>query len=213
MARAKRRRSGRVSASAQKGAQNQWKNYIKYGLGGAVVIAIVAAISFAVATGSGGGGSVGSTAADFDFSLYQGTSEVGFREGNLASLHGQPIILNFWAGQCPPCRAEMPQFEAFYQQFKDEVLLLGIDIGPFMNLGSHADAESLLEELRVTYPTGWTDDGSVPRKFGVTAMPTTVFLTSDGKIFEKSIGAIDANFLARATRDLMLAEAELEQGS
>ena len=63
------------------------------------------------------------------------------------------------------------------------------------------------------YPTGWTDDGSVPRKYGVTAMPTTVFLTSDGEIFEKAVGAIDANRLARSSRALMAAEAAAEQES
>ena len=90
-------------------------------------------------------------------------------------------------------------------------MVLGIDIGPFTSLGSHSDADALLRELGVTYPAGWTDDGSVPRKYGVTSMPTTVFITSDGIIFEKSVGAVDANFLARATRELLAAEAE--QGS
>jgi len=121
------------------------------------------------------------------------------------------MVLNFWAGLCPPCRAEMPQFQVFYEEFKDDIMLLGIDIGPFMNLGSHTDADALLRELGVTYPTGWTDDGSVPRKFGVTGMPTTVFIKSNGEIFEKASGAIDARFLARATQELMAAEAE--QGS
>ncbi len=65
----------------------------------------------------------------------------------------------------------------------------------------------------MTYPTGWTDDGSVPRKFGVIGMPTTVFIKSDGEIFEKAVGAIDAQFLTRATRDLMAAEAAAETGS
>ncbi|PKB72137.1 MAG: hypothetical protein BZY87_02045 [SAR202 cluster bacterium Io17-Chloro-G6] len=211
MARAKRRRGGRVSAAARQGSHDQQKKFIKYGLGGMAVAAVVLLIAFAVATSSGGSG-VGDTAADFDFSLYQGTSEVGFREGNLASLHGQdrPMVLNFWAGLCPPCRAEMPQFQAFYEEFNDEILVLGIDIGPFMNLGTHGDADALLRELGVTYPTGWTDDGSVPRKFGVTGMPTTVFLTSDGEIFEKAVGAIDANRLARSSKALMAAEAEAE---
>ncbi len=79
-----------------------------------------------------------------------------------------------------------------------------------MSLGSHRDADALLRELGVTYPTGWTDDGGVPRKFGVTAMPTTVFINSSGEIVEKAVGAIDARFLARATRDLLAGEAEQE---
>ena len=59
----------------------------------------------------------------------------------------------------------------------------------------------------MTYSAGRTDGGSVPRKYGVTAMPTTVFISSDGTIMEKSVGAIDANFLARASRELLAAEA------
>ena len=172
------------------------------------MVAVVALIVFAVASSSGSSGD-GSNAPDFSFSLYQGVEEVGFREGNLANLHGgRPIVLNFWAGLCPPCRAEMPQFQAFYEQSKDEIMVLGIDIGPFMNLGSKRDADALLRELGVTYPAGWTDDGGVPRKYGVTAMPTTVFISSDGTIFEKRAGAIDANFLSRVTLAMLADEAE-----
>ncbi|MDA1129552.1 MAG: redoxin domain-containing protein, partial [Chloroflexi bacterium] len=99
---------------------------MKYGLGAAAVTAMVALIAFAVASTNGGGG-VGEAAPDFEFSMYQGVSEVGFSEGNLSSIQGQPMVLNFWAGLCPPCRAEMPQFQAFYEGFGDEFLLLGID--------------------------------------------------------------------------------------
>ena len=100
----------------------------------------------------------------------------------------------------------MPQFQAFYEDFQDEVMLLGVDIGIFTGLGSHDDADALLRELGVTYPAGWTDDRSITSKYGVTAMPTTVFISSDGTIFEKSVGAIDANFLARASQELLAAE-------
>ena len=206
MAKARRRKGGRVSGAARLGAHKQRKNFMTYGMGAAATIAVLAAIVFAVASSSGSSGE-GSSAPDFEFSLFQGANEIGFREGNLARLQGRPLVLNFWAGLCPPCRAEMPQFQAFYEDFKDDIMLLGIDIGIFTGLGSRDDADALLRELGVTYPAGWTDDGSVPRKFGVTAMPTTVFITSDGVIFKKSVGAIDANFLAQATQDLLAAEA------
>jgi thiol-disulfide isomerase/thioredoxin len=185
---------------------------MKYGLGAVAAIVVVAAVVIAVASSSGSSGE-GEQAQDFNFSLFQGIEEVGFREGNFASLQGKPVILNFWAGLCPPCRAEMPQFQLFYEEFKDEVLLLGIDIGVFTGLGSRSDAEALLRELGVTYPAGWTEDGSVPRKYGVTAMPTTVFISSDGTIFERGVGAIDANFLARASREMLAAEAEAAAGT
>ena len=69
-----------------------------------------------------------------------------------------------------------------------------------------------LRELGVTYPADWTEDGSGPRKFGVTAMSTTVFISSDGTIVEKSVGAIDARFLARASQELLAAEAAVATG-
>ena len=87
------------------------------------------------------------------------------------------------------------QFQAFHEEFKDQVTLLGIDLGPFTGLGLHEDADELLQELGVTYPAGWTYDGSVPRKYGVTSMPTTVFIDSSDNIFDKRAGAIDRNAL------------------
>ena len=212
--RSRRRNNARVSAGARQGSKKQQKDLMKYGLGALAAIAVVVVVVIAVASSSGSSGE-GEQAQDFEFSMFQGIEEIGFREGNLASLHGQgkPMVLNFWAGLCPPCRAEMPQFQVFYEEFKDDIQLLGIDIGIFTGLGSHGDADDLLRELGVRYPAGWTDDGSVPRKFGVTAMPTTVFISSDGTIMEKSVVAIDANFLARASRELLAAEAEVAAGT
>jgi thiol-disulfide isomerase/thioredoxin len=184
---------------------------MKYGLGAVASIVVVAAIVFAVASSSGGGGE-GQQAQDFEFSMFQGIEEVGFHDGNLARLEGKPLVLNFWAGLCSCCRAEMPQFQVFYEEFKDQIQLVGIDIGVFTGLGSRNDADALLRELGVTYPAGWTEDGSGPRKFGVTAMPTTVFISSDGTIVEKSVGAIDARFLARASQELLAAEAAVATG-
>ena len=64
----------------------------------------------------------------------------------------------------------------------------------------------------MTYPTGWTEGGGVPHKFGVTAMPTTVFINSDGMIVEKSVGAMGARFLARASEELLAAESVVAKG-
>jgi thiol-disulfide isomerase/thioredoxin len=64
------------------------------------------------------------------------------------------MILNFWAGQCPPCRAEMSQFQAFHDDFKDEIMLLGVDIWILAGIDSHRDAELLPRELGITYPAG-----------------------------------------------------------
>ena len=106
----------------------------------------------------------------------------------------------------------MPQFRVFYGEFKDQIQLVGIGIEVFTGLGFWNAADALLRELGVTYPAGWTEDGGVPRKFEVTAMLTTVFISSSGTIVEKSVGAIDAMFLARASQELLAAEAAVANG-
>jgi thiol-disulfide isomerase/thioredoxin len=168
---------------------------------GAVGLAAVALVIF-VAIGA----ARASNAPNFSFSLYQGANELGGRDLELSRLQAQPVVLNFWAGLCPPCRAETPEFQRFYDKYHDQVTLVGIDIRPFMGLGSHRDAENLLRELGITYPAGFTGDGGVSRKYKVTGMPTTVFITSDGEIFERRTGAINRNTLVRLTTGMLRAE-------
>ena len=64
----------------------------------------------------------------------------------------KPVVLNFWAGLCPPCRAEMPDLQRVNDRFGDRVLLFGLDVGPFVLLGSREDGKELLEEawIKVT---------------------------------------------------------------
>ena len=96
-------------------------------------------------------------APDFEFTLYQGEGELGGSELSMSELQGKPVVLNFWAGLCPPCRAEMPDFQAFQDENRDRLTVLGIDVGQFTNLGTQEDARLLLTDLGVTYPAGYTD--------------------------------------------------------
>ena len=110
----------------------------------------IAASSGVSDSGSSNGASSGSSPAggdvdsDLPFTLYQGSEVLG--EGNLTvgSLKGKPLVLNFWAGLCPPCRAEMPDLQEFSEENKDRVNLLGIDVGQFTGLGNQDSAKALL---------------------------------------------------------------------
>ena len=212
MARGKSHR--RVAAAADRATARRQRR-VRYWTGSiaaVVLLAVIVAVVIVV-VGIGGGSDAGtpfaapansgssaqsannSTLPDFKLKLYQGADRLGGEEHNFAQLQGKPIVLNFWAGLCPPCRAEMPDFQRFYEDSDDEVLLIGVDLGRFTGLGGKRDARNLLEELGITYPAGFTDDGSVMRKYEVLGMPTTVFIGSDGKIFENWTGAIDAGTL------------------
>ena len=114
---------------------------------------------------------------DFPIETYPGGEYAAGTELNFSEFFtdGKPVILNFWAGLCPPCRAEMPDFQEFDEQNRDRVTLVGVDIGQHLGLGNREDAAALLEELGITYPTGLTSDDTVTRPYKVLGMPTTVF--------------------------------------
>ena len=70
---------------------------------------------------------------DFQIVAYQGGEELGGDSIALSAVlaQGKPVVLNFWAGLCPPCRAEMPEFQEVYDEFRDRIIMVGIDLGPF----------------------------------------------------------------------------------
>ena len=160
--------------------------------------------------GGGGSGGNGSSAADavYDFPilLYQGADAVGAADTlRLSDLRGQPVVLNFWAGLCPPCRAEMPEFQHFADDYAGRALVIGVDLGQFFALGSQADAQRLLSELSVTYPAGYTEDAGVVRALELTGLPATIFIAPDGSLHRKWIGVLNGDKLAEIT-DAMLAQ-------
>ena len=140
---------------------------------------------------------------DFSFTLYQGQERLGAETLNISDLQGKPVVLNFWAGLCPPCRAEMPDLQEFYDDFHDRVVLLGIDVGQFTSLGNRDDAQALLKELGVTYPAGFTEDPAIMRNYRVLGMPTTVFIDSEGEIFRSWTGALNRETLSEITEEML----------
>ena len=169
------------------------------------VIGGVAALLVIVVGASllGGGGVSGGR--DFEFNTYQGDAVVQVGTQRLTDIVGQgkPVLLNFWAGNCPPCRAEMPGFQRSYQQFGDSIVFLGLDVGPFTGLGTTRDGEALLQELGITYPIATTRTAQPVNAYGVISMPTTVFFDAEGNVHRTWSGAMNENQLSQVIRDLV----------
>jgi len=142
-------------------------------------------------------------APDFSFNLYQGEDILGSETKQLSQLRGTPVVLNFWARLCPPCWTEMPELQEFSEEFQGQIILLGIDIGQFTGLGSPRDASKLLDSMGITYPAGFTDDGDVVERYKVLAMPTTVFIDGQGRIFQKWTGALDRGTVTRLAKAML----------
>lgn len=145
-------------------------------------------------------------APDIEIVMYQGADEVGGSPVALSSLWERtqrPVVLNFWAGLCPPCRAEMPDFQRLYSERRGEITLIGVDIGPFIGLGSREDGRALLREVGVTYPAGTTLDARTVRNYEILGMPTTVFITADGRIWRKHAGLLTRGQMVALVDELL----------
>ncbi len=209
----RRQSAAAASAAAQRRRRNRW--WLS-GLGGVAVLGLVAAIVLTVALGGSDSGLSGTApqadsqssdrVPEFSFTLFQGEDELGSDKVNISDLHGKPMVINFWAGLCPPCRAEMPDLQRFYDDFQGRVTLVGIDVGQFTGLGSHRDARNLLKELGITYPAGFTNDRGVIRDYEVFSMPTTVFINAEGQVFQKWSGALTQEILERMANAMLRQE-------
>ena len=140
---------------------------------------------------------------DFDINFYQGQDIVGGDVVPVSGLRGQPIVLNFWAGLCPPCRAEMPEFQSFADAYADRALVVGVDLGQIFSLGSQDDATRLLAELSVTYPAGYTNNANLARELEILGLPATFFINADGSVHRQWQGPLNEGKLAEITDEML----------
>ncbi len=147
--------------------------------------------------------------SDFELIAYQGQAELGgdiVRFRDLLS-QGKPVVLNFWAGLCPACVVEMKELQITYEDYGDQIILVGLDVGPFVGLGSERDAKALLAELDITYPAGTTTDSNVVRDYALLGMPTTYFISPEGELIDKWTGLLTRGKLAELVDQLLEASA------
>ncbi len=122
-------------------------------------------------------------------------------EGNQVSLsdfRGKTVFVNFWATWCPPCRAEMPEIEAVYQEYKDKgVVVIGVDI---------LEPEDVVRQYVQQGGYSWTfvldTSGEMAGNYKVTAIPTSFFIDREGIIQAVNIGA-----MTKRAMEIKLAEA------
>ncbi len=157
-------------------------------LGLLAVAAVAASVVFAACQSE-----VQDAVPDLAITVSQGADVIGEGDVTLAEVvdGGKPVVVNFWAALCAPCRLEMPDFQRVYDARADEVTILGVDIGPQWRLGTREQGEALLAELGITYPAGITSDSDVNTKFGILGMPTTVFIRADGQVLRTWTGALN----------------------
>jgi cytochrome c biogenesis protein CcmG, thiol:disulfide interchange protein DsbE len=115
---------------------------------------------------------------------------------SLAAFRGRPLVINFWASWCIPCRTEMPLLEQAFRAEQGRVQFLGIDAND-----TSGAARAFLNQMHVTYPAVSDSKGSVALQYNLFGLPTTVFVSSSGKIVGRHIGQLQADTLRAALKE------------
>ncbi len=132
-------------------------------------------------------------APDFTLKLLDGG------EFRLSDYRGRPVVLNFWASWCGPCRAEAPVLENAWQQYRDQgVMFVGIAVQD-----REEAARAFIKEFGLTYPMGLDVDDRVATLYQITGLPTSVFIDGSGRVRHRWVGAIGKNRLTLLVDDLL----------
>jgi thiol-disulfide isomerase/thioredoxin len=160
--------------------------------GGLVIGLIIGAVVLLTLPGGGAKAqraappSTGVAVADFQI---EGLNR---KQVNLSSLKGKPIVLNFWATWCPPCREEMPLFERFSEDLGDDVVFVGINYAE-----DPVTVQNFVLETKITFPIWLDSNGAVSDLYYVQSYPNTFFIDAEGILRAQHIGQLNEELLLK----------------
>ena len=127
-----------------------------------------------------------------DFTVYD-------YEGNavkLSDFRGKPIVLNFWARNCIYCTMEMPDFQAAYEKYGEDVVFLMVCFTSFSDRGVEYE-KAYIDENGYTFPVYYDTEDSAVRRYGISSIPQTFFINRDFDLYTYIPGMASAELLER----------------
>lgn len=127
-----------------------------------------------------------------DFTVY----DIDGDAVSLSDFIGKPVVINFWASWCGPCKMEMPEFEEKHKELGGDVHFLMVNMTDG-NRETRETAISFIEESGYTFPIYLDTDQDAAYTYGVYSIPSTYFIGADGTAVAMAQGAIDSSVLER----------------
>lgn len=112
----------------------------------------------------------------------------------LSDFAGMPVIVNFWATWCPPCRNELPAFDKVADEYDGKIQFMMVDLTDGRS-ETVEGAKAFAAEHGYTFPLFFDTMGEGSEAYGVRAIPTTVVITADGEIEQLHVGGMDEQTL------------------
>ena len=125
-----------------------------------------------------------------DFTVYDADGN----EVKLSDYLGKPVVLNFWASWCGPCKREMPDFDEKYQALGENVQFLMINLTDG-NTETVEGASAFIASQGYTFPVFYDTSSMAAAMYGISAIPATFFINAEGNAIAQATGAIDGETL------------------
>lgn len=122
---------------------------------------------------------------------------------SLSDYAGKPVLINFWATWCVPCRIEMPAIQRVFEERDGALVVLAVNLEETQRV-----IQPFVDELGLTFFILLDSDGLVTWQYDVLGLPTSVFVTPEGTIYRRYIGPMDETFIEET-----LAQIEKSDGS
>lgn len=132
-----------------------------------------------------------------DFTVYDADG----KEVTLSSLQGKPVVLNFWASWCGPCKSEMPDFQKVYEELGQEVTFAMVNLTDGLQ-ETTAKAEAHISSKGYTFPVYFDIDQDAANTYGVYSIPTTYIIDRDGYIVSYANQMVDTSALRRVLENV-----------
>lgn len=131
----------------------------------------------------------GETAPDFELTTLDGET------ARLSDYKGKKVILNFWASWCPPCRAEMPDMQKYYEDQADEENVEILAVNLTTEDRGMDKITAFIEEFHLTFPVPMDSEGDIGKLYQAVAIPTTYMIDTEGKVRNKIVGPMSEQMM------------------